>query len=236
MVRAVVIPAAGRGTRLSRRTRDLLPKALLPVGGQPLMVRNLQVLKDLGVSRIWLVTGAHRTPFQDLVRTFEVQLVHHEHWERGNGETLRVGLEAAFREVEAVGVLMSDHLYAPVLLENLVRGSHRGNVLWMDPFVQDVLDLQDAMKVRRTPPALSKTLELYEGVDIGLFRLEADILPFFVQVQQAGRYGIAHALEAAMQAGILRLQNVPGPGLWLDVDTPEMLEAAERWVRRQGLM
>jgi 1L-myo-inositol 1-phosphate cytidylyltransferase/CDP-L-myo-inositol myo-inositolphosphotransferase len=200
------------------------------------MVRNLQMLKDLGVSRIWLVTGAHRTPFQDLVRTFGVELVHHAHWERGNGETLRVGLEAAFREEEAVGVLMSDHLYAPLLLEDLVQGSHRGNVLWMDPYVQDVLDLADAMKVRCTPPALRKTLKDYEGVDIGLFRLEADILPFFTRVQEAGYYGIAHALEAAMQAGKLTLREVPAPGLWLDVDTPAMLEEAERWVRRQGLV
>ncbi len=232
MLRAVVIPAAGRGTRLAQKTRQVLPKALLPVGGRPLLHWTLGMLRDLGVTRIWVVTGAHRAPFQALRRAYGVNLVHHAQWERGNGDTLRVGLEAAFQEEDAVGVLMSDHLYAPLLLEDLVRGGHGGHLLWMDPHTEAVLDLEDAMKVRRTPPALSKTLSVYDGVDIGLFRLERGILPFFREVQARGHYGIAHALEAAFRSGVLQLREVSAPGLWLDVDTPAMLEAAERWVRR----
>ncbi|MCF6191952.1 MAG: NTP transferase domain-containing protein [Candidatus Hydrothermae bacterium] len=232
MVRAVVIPAAGRGTRLAQKTRQVLPKALLPVGGRPLLHWTLEALRDLGVTRIWVVTGAHRAPFESLRHAYGVDLIHHARWERGNGDTLRVGLEAAFQEEEAVGVLMSDHLYAPMLLEDLVRGAHRGHLLWMDPHTEAVLDLEDAMKVRRRPPALSKTLPVYDGVDIGMFRLERDILPFFRKVQAQGRFGIADALEAAFQAGRLHLRPVPAPGLWLDVDTPAMLEAAEAWVRR----
>lgn len=177
MVQGIVIPAAGRGTRLQDQTQGVMPKALLSIKGIPLVVWNLQVLRQLGVRHIWIVTGPHQKCFDTLKETFGVQVIHHPTWERGNGETLRGGLDVAFREVESVGVLMSDHLYAPSLLKDLVQGDHRGNVLWMDPYWKEIPDLRDAMKVCLDPPMLGKDLLTYQGIDIGLFRLEPRFFP-----------------------------------------------------------
>ncbi len=229
MLRAVVIPAAGAGTRLRARTGEEIPKALLPVAGKPLVVWNLEGLRDLGVHRIWVVTGAHHIPFLDLVTAFGVTLVHHRAWKRGNGDSLRVGLEVAFREHDEVGVLMSDHLYAPGLLEEFVtmEGGEK-SWMWVDAFVEAIWDLPDGMKVRLDPPGLSKAYRQFDGVDIGMFRLRREILPFFQRAAREGRYGISDALEAAMRAGYLGIRWVREGGLWLDVDTPEALQEAER--------
>ena len=239
MLRGVVIPAAGAGTRLRARTGKRIPKALLPVAGKPLIAWNLEVLRELGVERIWLVTGAHHRPFAVLEKVYGVERIHHSDWERGNGESLRAGLLRAFDVVEEVGVIMSDHLYAPELLEDLVR-AEPGNRMWVDPFVREVWDLPDGMKVALNPPALSKTLDRFDGVDIGMFRPTPNILVWFEEARRRKAPGIADALQLALAAGELAVRWLPRGGLWLDVDTPETLEEAGRrmlagvWQRGRG--
>jgi glucose-1-phosphate thymidylyltransferase len=52
----VVIPLAGKGTRLRPHTY-ITPKPLLPVGGKPVMSYILDDLKELGVEEIVFITG-----------------------------------------------------------------------------------------------------------------------------------------------------------------------------------
>ncbi len=51
-----IIPAAGTGTRLRPHTHSL-PKALLPVGGRPVLAHILEQLVEVGVDRVVLVLG-----------------------------------------------------------------------------------------------------------------------------------------------------------------------------------
>ena len=55
MLAAIV--AGGRGTRASAMTGDTIPKALLPVGGVPIIVRQMRVLAREGVRRIVVLAG-----------------------------------------------------------------------------------------------------------------------------------------------------------------------------------
>ena len=52
----VIIPLAGKGTRLRPHTHTT-PKPMLRVGGKPVMSYILDDLKDLGVEEIIFVTG-----------------------------------------------------------------------------------------------------------------------------------------------------------------------------------
>ena len=52
----VIIPAAGRGTRLRPMT-DNYPKCLIEVGGRPLLHYLLMNLKMLNVDKIFIITG-----------------------------------------------------------------------------------------------------------------------------------------------------------------------------------
>ena len=51
------IVAGGRGTRATTMTGDSIPKALLPVGGVPIIIRQLRVLAREGVKRVSVLAG-----------------------------------------------------------------------------------------------------------------------------------------------------------------------------------
>ncbi|WP_030437866.1 NTP transferase domain-containing protein [Actinoplanes subtropicus] len=62
-----IIPAAGLGSRLAPFT-DTMPKALVPVDGEPLIWHTLRQLGHAGVSEAVVVTGHHRRVLEDSVR------------------------------------------------------------------------------------------------------------------------------------------------------------------------
>jgi mannose-1-phosphate guanylyltransferase/phosphomannomutase len=51
------IIAGGLGTRAAAMTADLIPKALLPVGGLPIIFRQMRVLRREGVTRVSVLAG-----------------------------------------------------------------------------------------------------------------------------------------------------------------------------------
>lgn len=61
-----VVFAAGRGTRL-RPLTDEIPKPMLEVGGEPILVRCLRRLVDLGADRLIVVVGYREDAIRDHV-------------------------------------------------------------------------------------------------------------------------------------------------------------------------
>src|SRR5690606_25932825 len=64
----VIIPLAGKGTRLRPHTH-VTPKPLLRVGGKPIMSYILDDLQDLGVSEIVFITGHLKETIEEYIRT-----------------------------------------------------------------------------------------------------------------------------------------------------------------------
>ena len=64
----VVIPLAGKGTRLRPHTYET-PKPLLRVGGRPVMSYILDDLKELGVQEIVFITGYLREKIEAYIET-----------------------------------------------------------------------------------------------------------------------------------------------------------------------
>lgn len=63
----VIIPLAGKGTRLRPHTH-VTPKPLLKVGGRPVMSYILDDLRELGVTEVVFITGYLREKIEDYVR------------------------------------------------------------------------------------------------------------------------------------------------------------------------
>ena len=63
----VIIPLAGKGTRLRPHTH-VTPKPLLKVGGKPVMSYILDDLKELGVSEVVFITGYLKEKIEEYVR------------------------------------------------------------------------------------------------------------------------------------------------------------------------
>jgi len=98
-----VTPDAGAGTRLSGR-----PKALLELGGVPLIRRQLIALSGAAVDEVGVVLGHHAALIEPLVQDFPVTLVHNPQPEQGQVSSLRLGLQALAGRLDAVLVALAD--------------------------------------------------------------------------------------------------------------------------------
>jgi CTP:molybdopterin cytidylyltransferase MocA len=93
---AGILLAAGSGSRLGQ------PKALVDIGGQPLVTRGVTLLREGGASPVIVVTGATAVDLTGVVT------VHNPHWATGMGSSLAAGLATAPDECAAAVVALVD--------------------------------------------------------------------------------------------------------------------------------
>ena len=72
-----ILLAAGMGTRL-RPLTFTTPKALVEVDGQPMLERQVEFLKEIGVEEIVVVTGYLKDKFEYLKEKYGVKLIHND--------------------------------------------------------------------------------------------------------------------------------------------------------------
>ncbi len=103
MTVGAVLLAAGEGARLGGR-----PKALLELGGVPLILRQLIALSGAGVDELVVVLGHHAAAVEAAVRAFPITLAHNPRPQDGQASSVRVGLQALSARVDAVIVALAD--------------------------------------------------------------------------------------------------------------------------------
>lgn len=103
MTIGAVLLAAGAGTRLGGR-----PKALLELGGVPIVLRQLIALSGAGIDELAIVLGHHAASIMPVIEHFPVTLVHNPQPEDGQVSSLRLGLAALNPNLDAVLVALTD--------------------------------------------------------------------------------------------------------------------------------
>lgn len=98
-----VVLAAGAGSRLGGR-----PKALLELGGVPLILRQLVALSGAGVDEVVVVTGHHADAIEAAIRAFPITLAHNPSPDDGQPTSVRIGLQALSPKLDAVIVALAD--------------------------------------------------------------------------------------------------------------------------------
>lgn len=98
-----VLLAAGAGARLGRR-----PKALLELGGVPLILRQLIALSGAGVDEVAVVLGHHAEAIEAAVRPFPITLAINPSPDDGQASSVRIGLQALSPRLDAVIVALAD--------------------------------------------------------------------------------------------------------------------------------
>lgn len=121
---AGLLLAAGAGRRLGR------PKALVRLGGVPLIERGLGTLKAGGCRPVMVVLGAAADEVRQACRLGGSVVVVNDTWSEGMGGSVRAGLAEARRsEAAAVVVLPVDQpLITPALVARLVQSWREGAV------------------------------------------------------------------------------------------------------------
>jgi len=98
-----VLLAAGAGTRLGGR-----PKALLELGGVPLVMRQLIALSGAGVDEVAVVLGHHAEAIEPVVRALPITVVHNPDPDAGQASSVIAGLRALSPRLDAVIVALAD--------------------------------------------------------------------------------------------------------------------------------
>jgi molybdenum cofactor cytidylyltransferase len=98
-----VLLAAGAGTRLGGR-----PKALLELGGVPLVLRQLIALSGAGVDEVVVVLGHHAAAIEPVVQRFPITVARNPSPDDGQASSVRIGLQALSPRLDAVMVALAD--------------------------------------------------------------------------------------------------------------------------------
>ena len=218
-----VILAAGLGTRLYPFTQNC-PKGLLKVAGRELLYRHLYLLSRNDIKDFVIVVNQKtKKAFEDFLKrySFPCRLVVNPYPERGNGYSFFLAKDY----ISGPFVLtMSDHVYEPEFVAQAVKGFG----LIVDR-VGRYIDPQEATKVSCEDgriKAIGKDLSRYEGFDTGFFVLEPQVFEV--------------AQKLALQREEISLSEVVGEAhlpctylsgfFWMDVDTPEDLKKATKYL------
>jgi choline kinase len=233
-----LILAAGFGSRLEAAKGPSRLKPLLPVLGEPLIVRVIRGMERAGCKRVLVVTGFLADELEgELKRAYDGRVdlgfVRNPDYQKSNG----LSVLAAEAELNAPFLLsMSDHLLGDDMMT--LAKNHRplldGAALLVDYKVASVFDLDDATKVRAKGTELldiGKQLQSYDCIDTGLFVGTRGLVNALSAVRaERGDASLSEGVARLAASGRMEVLDI-GDAFWADVDTPEMLADAEARLR-----
>jgi 1L-myo-inositol 1-phosphate cytidylyltransferase len=229
-----LIIAAGQGTRL----RSIAPsKPLAQVAGRPLIEHVLGSAAAGGATEFVVVTGYEPGPLEAFLALFAertglaIQVVRNEEWARPNGVSV---LAAEPRLGSEFILLMSDHLFDPEILSDMIAADRKGAALTLgaDRAVDNpLLDLDDATKIEVAEgdriARIGKTLPHYDAIDTGIFIATPELLEALRASLAAGGAGsLSEGVQALADSGRAFIRDIGGRW-WLDVDDEAAFAKAE---------
>lgn len=134
MTVGAVVLAAGAGSRMGGR-----PKALLELGGVPLVMRQLIALSGAGVDEVVVVLGHHADAVEAAVRTLPISLARNPSPDDGQASSVLCGLKALSPSLDAVIVALADQplIGAQDISDLIGRFKQRGDAAMVVPRVTD---------------------------------------------------------------------------------------------------
>jgi len=127
-----VLLAAGEAKRMGGR-----PKALLELGGVPLLRRNLIALSGAGVDEVAVVLGHRAEDVEPVLADFPVTIVRNVDFVRGQMSSMHAGVAALSERLDAIIVAMADQplLNAQDVTELIGAFKRRGEASAVVPYV-----------------------------------------------------------------------------------------------------
>jgi 1L-myo-inositol 1-phosphate cytidylyltransferase len=229
-----LIIAAGQGTRLRRIAAS---KPLARVAGRPLIEHVVGAAAAGGASGFVVVTGYEPEPLEAFLgrlsgRTgLAIEIVRNPDWDRPNGHSV---LAAQARLDSDFVLLMSDHLFDPEILRDMIAADRGGAALMLGAdhgIGNPLLDLDDATKIELGEGGrirrIGKTLAHYDAVDTGIFIATPALFEALRSSLAAGGTGsLSEGVQALADSGRAFTRDIGGRW-WLDVDDEAAFAKAE---------
>jgi len=173
MIKKVIIPAAGLGTRFLPQTKAM-PKEMLPVVDKPVIQYVVEEAVASGIKDVIIITGWHKRAIEDhFDRSLELEkFLRAKGKEKELNEIKRIAELANFIYIRQKGEIYGNAI--PIITAESVIGQQDFAVLWGDEFIY------------AEPPRLAQMIEVYKkykGAVISAVRIETK--------DSLSRYGIA---------------------------------------------
>ncbi len=240
-MRAIIL-SAGQGSRLLPLTENC-PKCLLPVGGEPLIARQIQSLYRFGIDEIIVIAGFCARDVEQCVGGFrrpdlKISCVFNPFF--GVADNLASCWMARHHMADDFILLNGDTLFEPAIGERLLSAPAAPVTLAIDRKAE--YDSDD-MKVRLRGSRLvevGKTLSNGEvdGESIGMTRflgdgprLFAEILDQIMRKTTGLNWWYLKAIGVLADRGLVETHSIEGL-LWTEVDFPHDLERARKMFDR----
>lgn len=128
---AAIVLAAGGSSRMGQ------PKQLLRVGGQPMVRRVTTAMCETGLAQVVVVVGAQAEAVTAALAGLPVDIVVNADWAEGMSSSVRTGLLALQREIQAALLVLADQpALTPDLVRTLVARYQASGALITAPFYQ----------------------------------------------------------------------------------------------------
>jgi choline kinase len=223
---------AGSGSRL-QRGGEIIAKPLVPLLGRPLISYTFDTLASRGIKTIHAVVGFNseslRTRINPLIPAgIDFHWIENPEWQKQNG----VSVLAAASFVEPPFLLtMGDHIFDASIVDLVLRESAADKLnLAVDRKRDAIFDLDDALKLQLDGDrivAIGKDLSEYQAIDTGVFLCPATIFSYLEAAKRNGDCSMADGMRLMATENKVRLIDI-GDAWWQDVDTPEMLQQAQK--------
>ncbi len=209
-----MVLAAGRGERMRPLTENR-PKALLEVAGRPLIEHHLESLKSAGIDNVVVNLGWHGEQIAERIGSGASWGLTVAYSPEGDN-ILETG-GGIHRALPLLGdepfLVVNADVFTDMPMPQELADDAMGHLVLVptpEHKAAGDFDLEDGLIAVADDPALT-----FSGVAVYRPEFFADCEP--------GRFPLAPMLKEAAQAG--RLTGSLYEGLWVDVGTPERLEA-----------
>lgn len=236
-----VILAAGFGSRLAGTDNRTDLKPLTNVNGTPLIYRTIRSLEVAGCTRVVIVLGfGFEEIKKDILDSYTgdipVEFIQNEQFELSNG----ISVLAAEPLVDGNFILtMADHILSDEMME--LAKEHipvkEGATLLVDYKIDEIFDMDDATKVLSKDEkiiSIGKNITEFNCIDTGVFVCTKGLMEEIKNVyEQKGDASLSDGIQALANKGKMHTLDI-GDAYWQDVDTPEMLEHAEKMLEAEA--
>lgn len=234
-----VILAAGVGSRMAGSTGGM-PKCMVRVRGRSILSRALATLDGAGIRRVTIVTGYERDALERHAvihaGRLAIEFVHNAEY-RSTNNCVSLWMVRS-RPTEDFVLLESDLLFSAGTLASVMRPDAAA-VCRLGPRMHGtVATVTDDGRVARFILAdeARPSGELYKTVNLYALRHQTwhdavwPALDRMVRRNDVGNF-YERAFALAIDEGTLCLRaSICEPEAWCEVDTPDDLKEAERWV------
>jgi molybdenum cofactor cytidylyltransferase len=105
MSAGIILLAAGASSRMGQS------KQLLPIAGEPLLLKTVMTAIESQVHNVVVVLGANEAAHRELIQELPIEIVTNPNWQRGMGSSLKMGLQKILLStpnLEAIIVMVCD--------------------------------------------------------------------------------------------------------------------------------